>query len=560
MDAAFRLTHDQKTGRYFDLAMIGIFSLLLYIGLTLVIPIQTKFEGETLLILQDLLRTHDFLSPSINNAPYPSFPPLYFWFGGLLSYFFGANYLILRGFSILCAVGSVFFTYYTTRTILTRTAARLSAIILATNLLFVGTAILSMPIQLNVLLTTIVLFMTVHLLFSEAISHRYSPTVFWISLGFFVLGSGLFLTFLLIMAIFSSFLALKRGDLIKTVFCSWGILAFLVIVLPWFILSALDHPHFIQYYFVDTLIENYTMFKANHFVPNWPALLSTFLGFMPWTIFLPSAFFYNRPFSWADREAEPLGVLFIFIALFFSIAFLLINGHPFIITILLPVFSIMCGRYLAPGFEFAKLPLKKNAYEILFMISIVALSYGLTRMTIMYRSGITESLNFFFYLLSYILIISLIALPILRYASLKKGFLTLLILSLISYTLGAFFIKYNVLDKQALMAQYIKDHQTQGEMIASYGVYPLDVPLALDQPIVMVNWQDMPLYAKKYDKHNPWTLTLQDFWVNVNAKKTPLLFIVPQQNVIQVFLSHPTLHIVQNMDNFIIFGNEFVHA
>jgi hypothetical protein len=30
--------------------------------------------------------------------------------------------------------------------------------------------------------------------------------------------------------------------------------------------------------------------------------------------------------------------------------------------------------------------------------------------------------------------------------------------------------------------------------------------------------------------------------------------------VIQVFLSHPTLHVVENSDNFMILGNEFVHA
>lgn len=546
--------HPTKKRTLFDLTLLCAFFFIFYLILIFILPIQTKFEGKTLLILQDTLQTHDWLTPTLNGAPILSSPPLYFWVTGLIAKCFGTGYLLIRGVSIFFSLLSLILMYITTQFVLTRMAAILSSIIFASNLLFVGTTLLATPTSFNIFLMTALLSTVVWLFFRQENSTKLL-LLCWIVLSFFTLNVGIFFTIIFLLSILIWLLTLRSKKAIKQFFSIPGIILFLLITTPWFIASALHHPHFLSYYFVDAIYHNYLMFSANYFIPNWPTLLSVLLGFMPWTIFLASAFWYNLPFSWQDRQAEPLGLLLIFLSGFFILGFLCTNVNPLLVAILLPMFALVSGRYLAPGFQSATLPLKSNAYELLFILAIIGLSYGLTHVTLMYRSGVTHNLTFFLYLLGYIMIASVIALPILRYCSLKKGFITLFILSLVTYLLGVIIIKSQFQDKQTVLADYIVQHQTPDTIIASYHIYPPTIPLTLQKRIVMIDWKGMPHYAKTYAENNPWLVTEQAFWANLNTHAQPFFIIVPVNHIVSFLSEHSDIKIVAQSQNLFLVSN-----
>jgi 4-amino-4-deoxy-L-arabinose transferase-like glycosyltransferase len=141
----------------------------------------------------------------------------------------------------------------------------------------------------------------------------------------------------LIMGLF--LLLQRRLDFLKRLLSLSGILLFVVIAAPWYVLVTLRNKDYGSYFFIHQNLMNFLSSEARHRSPFYyyfPVLLG---GFFPWSCFLPLALiraFRNRVRK-IDEAVTFLVVWFFVIFLFFSAAS---SKLP---TYLLPMFpAISC--------------------------------------------------------------------------------------------------------------------------------------------------------------------------------------------------------------------------
>jgi len=548
--------HGIMATSFIDLSAILIISATLYTGVLLFLPLQESFEARYMLIIQNCLRTHHWLFPSLNGAKLLSQPPLYYLIAGFWSKIFGLSHITLRLFSLACALVNSVFMYLTLRYLLTRGIAVLSTIVLLSSFIFTSVAILAAPMQFALLLFSITLYALICLIYCDDNIVKRFNLCFWVMLALLTMTCGIYLTLLFLITIITWSLLLDDSFYLKRLHSIRGYILFLVIVLPWFVYASLHYTNFLRFYFVDTIIHSFQAFKANSFIPNWSLFIALLLGFMPWTIFIANAVWYNHPTSWQTRNEEPFGVLLIIMPCVFILGFIFTSIHAAWSLLLVPPLAIMCGRYLAPGITAKTLPLKNNAVELLFLFIIVIASFYVSHVIVGFQFMAVLENHFYQSVLAYIILSAIIILPILRYASVKKGIIALVILCAITYFTGALTIKYRTKDNNKTIAQYIIDHRQSSDIIASYYNYPAIIPLMLNRDIVIIDWQAMPPYAKQYQGNNQWLTTSENFWKVVNTNHKKIYLIIPKKRLSKIKNQYPVGNIIVQSNDMVLVSNE----
>jgi len=161
---------------------------------------------------------------------------------------------------------------------------------------------------------------------------------------------------------------------------------------------------------------------------------------------------YNAPASWQARQTETIGIFLMLQCLLFALVLLFVKLDPVWSIVPFAALAVICARYLAPGLELKRMPLQRSAYDILFIVFVVAFSYGLTHLMFVINKGDMHSIKFFQFLVGYLVLAAVISLPILRFTSIKKAIITLTVLSFITYLGGSVFIKLTASDQQLLTA------------------------------------------------------------------------------------------------------------
>ena len=333
------------------------FLILILIGICLILfffrlgdgPLGDIDEAMHASTSKNMVLSGDWVTPRYNGQNFYDKPPFYNWLAAISFLLFGFTEFAARLPAALLGLGCVMITYWLGRRMFGPVAAFLSALVLATSAEYL---VLSRVVVHDI---SLVFFDTLALtLFYVGYTdkrHRKPAFLFgYAALGFAVLAKGPVGLALPVMVIGLFLLCKKQLRFISEMQIGWGLLIFLTVASPWYILVGLRNPDYTEYFFLKQNIGSFLSQQSRHPKPFYYYIPVLMGGLFPWSLFLPLAFFRtlrNRGASHGDGVIFALiwfGVVFIF----FSMA------------------SSKLGTYILPLFPAASLLVGVLWYDLLY--------------------------------------------------------------------------------------------------------------------------------------------------------------------------------------------------
>jgi 4-amino-4-deoxy-L-arabinose transferase-like glycosyltransferase len=254
-------------------------------------PLMLPDEGRYAGVAWEMLRSGDWLTPTLNGLPYFHKPPLFYWITGASLAGFGIHEWAARvapaiGFALAVACPY----WLLLRWLGPRMANLALLVLLAQPLVLVAGqyANLDMLVAGFITLTVVALAHASLLMDSPSGAPRSSLRLAWGAAALGVLAKGL-IGVVIPAGIIGGWLIVSGRW--RTVFriawvCPEGPVIFLLIAAPWFVLMERVHPGFLDYFFVYQHFKRFSVGGFNNPQPFWfyPALLAVF--FLPWLVWI----------------------------------------------------------------------------------------------------------------------------------------------------------------------------------------------------------------------------------------------------------------------------------
>lgn len=313
-------------------------------------PLMLPDEGRYVGVAWEMLRSGDWLTPTLNGLPYFHKPPLFYWItAGSLS-LFGLNEWAARAAPILGACLGAFSLYLFTRRWWGERAARLALLALMVQPLFyIGGQFANMDMLVAGCITATTLLLAHAALCAER-EWPYRRTLAYAcamaALG--VLAKGLIGVVIPALAIGAWLLMMQRWRVLAKLLWWPGAVIFLLLAAPWFVAMQWRFADFLNYFFV---VQHFNRFAAggfNNVQPFWfyPAVLLLFS--LPWLPWLHRLFSRNYL---TDPERGPIRLLMVLwilmVVLFFSLPRSKLLGY--ILPAVPPLAVLMADGFLSLG-------------------------------------------------------------------------------------------------------------------------------------------------------------------------------------------------------------------
>jgi 4-amino-4-deoxy-L-arabinose transferase-like glycosyltransferase len=324
-------------------------------------PLIEPDEGRYAEIPREMLERCDFITPLLNYVKYFEKPPLHYWLNAIFMSIFGRNEFAARFAGALMGLLAVLLTYHIGRKLFGRQSGLLAALILGTCTGFLAQARINITdMTLTCTLSASLAFFIVAAREDERHKGRYYYASY-LCAALAVLAKGLIGIVFPGAIIFLYLLLAKRWRLLREMRLATGILLFLLIAAPWFVLVSLRNPEFARFFFIHEHFERFLTKVHGRYQPFWyfiPVLIGTML---PWSLFIPTA----CRGVWRERQGmEGSSRLYLliwaaFIFLFFS------KSDSKLVPYILPVFpalALLMGDALAKILDGEFTPLRRNAY------------------------------------------------------------------------------------------------------------------------------------------------------------------------------------------------------
>jgi len=294
-------------------------------------------EGRYAEIAREMLASGDYVTPRLNGLKYFEKPPLQYWFSALAFGLLGADEWTARlwpattGF-ILVVVSAALWWRWRGPDVGVLAGSMLAS---AWGLLL-GAQILTLDIGLTLFHSIALLaFIAAHRSEATSKTREWAMIVVWAAMACAVLSKGLVGIVLPGLALVV-YAAIERDlAVIKSVFTWPGIVVFLVLAVPWFILVQRANPEFFDLFFVQEHFRRY--FEPGHNRPGrWWYFVPIGLAFLlPWTSALPGAIrdAWHAPRQGTLRPERLLVVWAVVVFVFFSLSR---SKLPFYILPVLP--------------------------------------------------------------------------------------------------------------------------------------------------------------------------------------------------------------------------------
>lgn len=236
-------------------------------------------------IAREMLARHDWITPTLNGAPWLEKPALYYW-GAMLSYrVFGVSDWAARLPSALAATAMVGAIYVFMRRF--RPGSQIDAALITASA--AGTVGFARAASTDMAMTSVfVMAMLAWYAWLRA-GHRAYLAAFYALMALGTLAKGPVAPFLagLIVVLF----ALVRREarlIVRTLW--WPALAlFLVIALPWYVAVQLKTGNFFQVFILQHNLERFGTDVFRHHQPLWYYAPVLVLGLLPWTVYALAA-------------------------------------------------------------------------------------------------------------------------------------------------------------------------------------------------------------------------------------------------------------------------------
>ena len=292
-------------------------------------PLETRGlfwpdEGRYAEIAREMLASGDFVTPRLNGIKYFEKPPLQYWISALIFGAFDPDEWSARlwpaatGFMLVLVSAAAWWRWRG------RDVGLIAASVLTSAWgVVLGAQILTLDMGLAFFQSLALLaFIGAHRPDTPATTHVSAMALVWVALAFAVLAKGL-VGIVLPGFAFALYVAIERDvSIVKGAFAPLGIVLFLAITLPWFILVQRANPEFFDLFFVQEHFRRYLESGHHRAGPWWYFLPIVALGLLPWTGALPGALrdAWNAPREGSLRVERLLLVWVIVVIAFFSIS------------------------------------------------------------------------------------------------------------------------------------------------------------------------------------------------------------------------------------------------
>ena len=252
-------------------------------------PLMLPDEGRYVGVAWEMLRSGDWLTPTLDGLPYFHKPPLFYWITASSLGLFGLNEWAARLAPVLGAtIGALALHGLARRWASERQARAALVALLAQPLFFLGGQFANLDMLVAGCITaTIALF--AHAALCEE-SGRPSRRALVAAYGMAALGllaKGLIGFVLPALVIGAWLLARRRWRTLRALWSWPGAAVFLLLGAPWFVAMQSRFPDFLDYFFVVQHFKRFAAAGFNNVEPFWfyPALLVLFgLPWAPWLL------------------------------------------------------------------------------------------------------------------------------------------------------------------------------------------------------------------------------------------------------------------------------------
>ncbi len=300
-----------RTKRIIHLALILAFSYLLLFYNLGAYSLKEPDEGRYAEIPREMTVLGDYVVPHLNFVRYFEKPPLLYWATALSYKAFGKSEWSFRFPNALFALLTVLATYFFAARRFSERCAFLSSVMLLSSFIFFA---MGHVVTIDMLFSFL-LFASL-LCFHEFYlsGRRRFLYLFFSALALAVLAKGPAALILLVVTIVLFLLAERRLSFLKEMASARGVLLFVVIAVPWFILVCLREKEFFQFFFVDQNVTRFLTTKHRRSGPFYYFFPVLFGGLFPWSVFLPRAVLR----LWNERQIRLLLIWCAVVFVFFS--------------------------------------------------------------------------------------------------------------------------------------------------------------------------------------------------------------------------------------------------
>ena len=318
-------------------------------------PLFVPDEGRYAEIAREMMVSGNYAIPHLNGIVYFEKPPLFYWLGASAFRIAGVHIGSIRLINALFGLLGCLLTYAVATTLYDRKTGLIAACILGTSLLyFVMAHMVSLDLPVTFFIMATLYASLIGIETKSNSKRRLFIYLAAIAGALAVLTKGLIgILFPLMIVGLWILLNTKRRrpiTVIKNLYLPTALLLFLLIAMPWHVISQLHYPQFFSFYFIEQHFLRYTDRTIGHDEPIWFFIPYLMIGFLPWIIYLPQTIkLHIRALYQKNATAEnPSFSLFflvwlIFIFLFFS--FSKSKLIPYILP-LFPALAILEARLL----------------------------------------------------------------------------------------------------------------------------------------------------------------------------------------------------------------------
>jgi 4-amino-4-deoxy-L-arabinose transferase-like glycosyltransferase len=269
---------------------LGHYLLLVLVSAALYLPnlggpgLWDIDEGNNAEAAREMLESGNLVVPTFNYALRVDKPALLYWFQIGAYRVFGVNEFAARLPSALAALATVLLTYELGRSLSGAAAGLLAGLVLASSVLFCAAAHFANPDALLCAFTTLALLLT---WLSCSRHGRLWFVPISVCEGFAVLAKGPVGLVLPLAVTLVGLAWCRRLRLFLDRRLLWGVLAFILVVAPWYAwVGSETKARFLDGFILRHNVGRYLSPMENHSGPIWYYLAVLVVGFAPWSIFL----------------------------------------------------------------------------------------------------------------------------------------------------------------------------------------------------------------------------------------------------------------------------------
>jgi 4-amino-4-deoxy-L-arabinose transferase-like glycosyltransferase len=268
-------------------------------------PLMLPDEGRYVGVAWEMLRSGNWLVPTLDGLPYFHKPPLFYWITSASLWAFGMHEWAARVAPLLGAMAAAYALYRFALRFAGEGVARLSLLVLVTQpLFFVGAQFANLDMLVaGCIAVTVLALASAVLGLQQGRPSRWALATAYAFAALGLLAKGLIGVVLPALVILAWLAALRRPRLVLSLLWWPGIALFLCIAAPWFVAMQRQFPEFADYFFVVQHFKRFAAGGFNNAQPFWFYLAVLPLLTLPWMAWLPAA---AKGAYWSDPQHGPV--------------------------------------------------------------------------------------------------------------------------------------------------------------------------------------------------------------------------------------------------------------